>query len=424
MKGRDSTIACRALTEPREHPLGDPDSMNPIYLDNNATTRTDPRVVDAMLPYFNEIYGNASSSAHRFGWEASDAVERSRAQVAAAIGAEPRDILFTSGATESNNLAIKGVAHAYARRGKHLVTSTVEHAAVLDPMKRLAREGWSLTLVACDASGQVSPEVVEAALTDETALVSVIAANNEVGTLNDITSIGQVCHARGVIFHTDAAQSVGKIPTDVSQSSIDLLSLSAHKFYGPKGIGALYVRRREPRVRLLPLFDGGGQERGLRSGTLPVPLIVGMGVAAELAAGELETESARLTKLRQALYEGIIARVPQVRLNGHPADRLPGNLNLSFRGVDGQAIMMAMRQLAVSSGAACSSVDPEPSHVLLAMGLDEDIARSSLRFGLGRFTTLEEIDRAVDIVATTVDNLRSKSAAWLFSSDVPVDIRV
>jgi cysteine desulfurase len=384
----------------------------PIYLDNHATTRTDPQVVEAMLPYFTEHYGNAASVSHRYGWEAEEAVERAREQVARAIGAEAREIIFTSGATESNNLAIKGLAQAATRRGKHLVTVSSEHKAVLDPMKRLVRQGWEVTIVDCDEHGSVTTEAVAGVLTDQTVLVSVMAANNEVGTINPIGEIGRLCHERGVVFHTDAAQAVGKLPMDVRRDPVDLLSVSAHKFYGPKGIGALYVRRHDPQVRLQPLFDGGGHERGFRSGTLPVPLIVGLGTAVEMAVGRLPEESPRILELRERLHEGLAGRVPGIRLNGHPTDRLPGNLNLSFVDVDGEALMMAMRDVAVSSGSACSAADPEPSHVLLAMGLSEDLARSSLRFGLGRFTTLEEIEFAIESVAKAVERLRSQGVAW------------
>jgi cysteine desulfurase len=384
----------------------------PVYLDNHATTRTDPAVVEAMLPFFTEHYGNAASVSHRFGWDADEAVERAREQVAQAIGAEGREIVFTSGATESNNLAIKGLAHAASRRGKHLVTAASEHKAVLDPIKRMAREGWEVTIVDCDECGLVGAEAVADALTDRTVLVSVMAANNEVGTINPFAEIGRLCHERGVIFHTDAAQAVGKIPIDVQHDSIDLLSISAHKFYGPKGIGVLYVRRRDPQVRLQSLLDGGGHERGFRSGTIPVPLVVGMGAAVELACARMEEEARRLRTMRDRLHEAIAARVPGIRLNGHPTDRLPGNLNLSFADVDGEALMMAMRDVAVSSGSACSAADPEPSHVLRAMGLSEDLARSSLRFGLGRFTTEDEIAFAVEAVASAVERLRSQGVAW------------
>lgn len=384
----------------------------PVYLDNHATTRTDPRVVEAMLPYFTEHYGNAASVSHRFGWEAEEAAEKAREQIARAIGAEPREIVFTSGATESNNLAIKGLAQAARRKGEHLVTANAEHKAVLDPVRALARQGWSVTVVDCDEHGRVSAEAVEGALTDRTVLVSVMAANNEVGTLNPIGEISRLCHESGIVFHTDAAQAVGKVPVDVQGDGVDLLSLSAHKFYGPKGIGALYVRRRDPMVRLQPLLDGGGHERGMRSGTLAVPLIVGLGAAIELAMDELDDEARRQRELRDRLHAAIAARVPGIRLNGHPVDRLPGNLNLSFADVDGEALMMAMRDVAVSSGSACSAADPEPSHVLRAMGLDEDLARSSLRFGLGRFTTEEEVDFAAESVGSAVEKLRGQGVAW------------
>ncbi|WP_422924413.1 IscS subfamily cysteine desulfurase [Singulisphaera sp. PoT] len=384
----------------------------PVYLDNHATTRVDPRVVEAMLPYFTTIYGNAASISHKFGWDASEAVDRGREQVAAVIGAEPREIIVTSGATESNNLALKGPLSYLKRKGNHLVTAATEHKAVLDPLKRLAREGWDLSIVNSDPHGLVSVEAIEAALTEQTVLVSVMAANNEVGTLNPIREIGKLCHDRGILFHTDATQAFGKIPLNVIDDHIDLLSLSAHKFYGPKGVGALYVRRRDPQVRLSPLFDGGGHERGFRSGTIAVPLVVGMGYAAELAESERVEESARLLALRERLYTGISEKVPAIQLNGHPSLRLPANLNLSFAYVDGEALMMAMRDVAVSSGSACTAADPEPSHVLIAMGIDEDMARASLRFGLGRFTTIEEIDFTIEVVSKAVAKLRPLSAAW------------
>ncbi len=384
----------------------------PIYLDNHATTRTDPRVVEAMLPYFTEVYGNAASVSHRFGWEAAAAVDQAREQVARAIGAEAREIVFTSGATESNNLAIKGAAQAAAKRGNHIVTVSTEHRAVLDPVRRMAREGWEITVLDADEHGRVSAESIAGALTDRTVLVSVMAANNEVGTLNPIAEIGRLCHDRGVLFHTDAAQAVGKIPIDVHRDGVDLLSLSAHKFYGPKGIGALYVRRRDPQVRLQPMLDGGGHERGYRSGTLAVPLIVAMGAAVELAVGSMDEELSRIRTLRDRLHEAIASRLPGIRLNGHPTDRLAGNLNLSFSDVDGEALMMAMRDVAVSSGSACSAADPEPSHVLRAIGLDDDLARSSLRFGLGRFTTEDEVELAAEAVAAAVERLRGQAVAW------------
>ena len=312
--------------------------QKPVYLDHHATTRTDPRVLEAMLPYFTEKFGNAASTSHRFGWEAAEAVDHAREQIAAALGANAREIIFTSGATESNNLAIKGVALAAQRRGKHLVTAASEHKAVLDPIKRLAREGWDVTIVPCDQHGLVHPEAVKRAITDRTVLVSVMAANNEVGTINPIEELGRLCHERGVIFHTDAAQAAGKVPLTVESGAIDLLSVSGHKVYAPKGIGILYVRRSDPPIRLAPSLDGGGHERGLRSGTLPVPLIVGLGLALEIAMREQAEEAARLIVLRDRLLEGIRGRLSDIRLNGHPVDRLPGNLNLSFDGVEGEAV--------------------------------------------------------------------------------------
>lgn len=379
----------------------------PIYLDNHATTRVDPRILEAMLPYFTTYYGNAASISHRFGWDAAEAVDRARQQVAEALGAEAREIIVTSGATESNNLAIKGVLPTLRRKGDHLVTAATEHPSVLDPMKRLAREGWELTVVAPEPTGRVSPEAIAAALTERTVLVSVMAANNEVGTINPIAAIGRLCRDRGIVFHTDATQAVGKVPIDVDDASIDLLSLSAHKLYGPKGVGALYVRRRDPAVRLTALFDGGGHERGFRSGTLAVPLVVALGEAVRLAEAERVEESARVLALRDRLHAAITARVDGVRLNGHPTERLPGNLNLSFARVDGEALMMSLRGVAVSSGSACSSAHPEPSHVLRALGVDEALARASLRFGLGRFTTADEVNRAALLVAEAVDRLRT-----------------
>lgn len=384
----------------------------PVYLDNHSTTRIDPRVVEAMLPYFTEIYGNAASISHRFGWDASEAVENARARVAESIGADPKEIVFTSGATESNNLALKGALPALKRRGDHLIAAASEHKSVLDVMKRLGREGWNVTFVPCDETGLVTAETVESALTASTVLVSVMTANNEVGTLNPVAEIGRLCHDRKIVLHTDATQAVGKVDLDVQADGIDLLSLSGHKIYGPKGVGALYVRRRDPQVRLQPLIDGGGHERGLRSGTLPVPLIVGLGKAVDLMFLEKPTEPRRIKSLRDRLQAGIMSRVADVHLNGHPTRRLDGNLNLGFACVDGESLMTAMRDIAVSSGAACTSVDPEPSHVLRAMGRDDETARASLRFGVGRFNTEDEIDYAIDVVAEAVARLRKHSAAW------------
>ncbi|QDV36860.1 cysteine desulfurase family protein [Tautonia plasticadhaerens] len=381
-----------------------------IYLDNHATTRVDPRVVEAMLPYFTERYGNASSASHAFGWEAGDAVDRAREQVAGLIGAEPPEIVFTSGATEANNLAIKGTARAHRGQGGHLVCSAVEHRAVLDPMRRLAREeGWSLSVVPCDPDGRISPEAVAEAITDRTALVSVMAANNEVGTINPIREIGRLCRERGVTFHTDASQAVGKIPVDLEEVGADLLSLTAHKFHGPKGIGALFVRRRGARARLVSLVDGGGHERGLRSGTLPVPLIVALGRAAELAAEEGPSDAIRMARLRDRLEDSIrnLLEDQGIRRHGREADRLPNNLSLGFEGVEGEALLMAIRGVAASPGAACSSAEPGPSHVLRAMGVGERLAGATLRFGLGRFTTEGEVDRAGRLIAEAVRRLRA-----------------
>ena len=386
----------------------------PIYLDNHATTRTDPRVLAKMIPYFSEIYGNSSSVSHRFGWDAEAAVNAAREQVAALIGAEPREIVFTSGATEANNLAIKGVLPFLKKKGNHIVSASIEHRAVLDPLKRLARdEGYEVTVLTPDSTGKISSESVAQVLTDQTVLVSVMAANNEVGTINPIHDIGRLCLDRGIVFHSDATQAVGKLPLNVVESGIGLLSLTAHKFYGPKGIGALYVRRHMQPVRLQPLFDGGGHERGFRSGTLAVPLIVGLGQACQIAGAEMAQESARILGLRERLHLGLMERVPEIFLNGHPTERLPGNLNLSFAYVEGEALMMAMREVAVSSGSACTSANPEPSHVLRGMGVEEDMARASLRFGIGRFNTEEEIDHAVNAVANAVARLRVYSTAWM-----------
>lgn len=381
----------------------------PIYLDNNATTRADPHVLEAMRPFFTEDYGNAASRHHVFGRRAEEAVEEARAQVAELIAADPREIIFTSGATESDNLALKGVAHMYRTAGDHLVTVATEHKAVLDPCKRLEREGFRVTFLPVDRYGRVSAEQVAAALTGQTILVSVMAANNEIGTLQPVAAIGRLCKERGVLFHCDAAQAGGKLPMDVNAWGVDLLSLSAHKMHGPKGVGALYVRRRDPRVRLDPLIDGGGHERGMRSGTLPVPLIVGFGRACVLCRDEMAAEAERLAGLRERLRRGIMDRLDDVFLNGHPTERLPGNLNLSFAYVEGEALLMALKNVAVSSGSACTSANPEPSYVLKALGVGDDLAHGSIRFGLGRFTTAEEIDFVIDEVVRTVNHLRSLS---------------
>jgi cysteine desulfurase len=385
---------------------------SPIYMDNNATTRVDPRVIAAMLPFFGEDYGNAASRHHVFGRTAEAAVEAAREQVARLIGASPREIVFTSGATESDNLALKGAAAMHRPRGDHIVTCVTEHHAVLDAARRLERDGFRVTYLPVDRDGLVSPDLVEQAITDKTILVSMMAANNEVGTLHSVAEVGRVCKRRGVLFHTDAAQAAGKISLDVEAMGIDLMSLSAHKMYGPKGVGALYVRRRSPTVRLEPMLDGGGHERGLRPGTLNVPGIVGFGLACELCGREMAAESDRLVALRERLRCGIMEGVDGVTLNGHPTQRLPGNLNLSFAWVNGEALLMGLRGVAVSSGAACTSASVEPSYVLRALGVEDDLAHASLRFGLGRFTTAEEVEAVIAEVRRVVVHLRELSPTY------------
>lgn len=386
--------------------------LNPmIYLDNNSTTRVDPRVVAAMIPYFETYYGNAASTSHSMGWEAAGAVENSVDSMARCIGAEPRELVITSGATESINLAIKGVAPYLEKRGRHLISSLAEHKAGIDPIKRLVKQGWSVTWLKPDSTGMIAPEQVAEALTDQTSLVSIIQANNETGTISPIRDIAEVCHQKGITLHTDATQAIGKIPVDVDDLGVDLMSFSAHKFYGPKGIGGLYVRRRDRPVRLVPLIEGGGHQRGLRSGTLPVPLIVGMATAMEIAISHISTETVRLLALRDLLESLIMAELEGVTLNGHRVERISNTLNLSFSGVSGEALMLTMKEIAVSSGSACSAADPEPSHVLKAIGLTDDAARSSLRFSLGRFNTEDEIRTAARCVIESVTGLLSLNSA-------------
>jgi cysteine desulfurase len=387
----------------------------PIYLDNNATTRTDPRVLEAMLPYFCEHYGNAASRTHAFGWKDDEAVDQARQEVATLIGADAKEIVFTSGATESDNLALKGVAQMYRSQGNHIITCRTEHNAVLDPCRRLEREGFQVTYLPVDGFGQVTAAEVAQAITDKTILVSIMAANNEIGTLQPIEEIGRLCKERRILLHTDATQAGGKIPIDVENCGIDLLSLSAHKMYGPKGVGALYVRRRNPHVRLEPLFDGGGHERGMRSGTLPVPNIVGFGAACRLSVNELPMEAQRLRELRERLRAGLQSEIEDCTLNGHPEQRLPGNLNLSFADVKGEALLMALKNIAVSSGSACTSASVEPSYVLRALGISDELAHGSLRFGIGRFNTVEEIDFTITEVTQQVQRLRSISPFDTFS---------
>lgn len=381
-----------------------------IYLDNQATTPTDPRVVEAMLPFFTERFGNPASTAHAFGWDAEEAVERAREQLASLIGASPREVIFTSGATESNNLAIKGAARFHRERRPKVVTLATEHKCVLESARDLAREGHSVTILPVQPDGLVDLDLLAATVDEETSIVSVMSVNNEIGVIQDVKAIAAICRAQGAYFHCDAAQAVGKIPLDVADLGIDLMSLSGHKFYGPKGIGALYVRRR-PRVRLEPLMSGGGQERGLRSGTLPTPLCVGLGAAAEIAGAEMAAESERISALKARLLAGIKGRLAGVALNGHAEQRLAGNLNLAFEGVDAEALMRALPRLAVSSGSACTSAAVEPSYVLQALGLPDDRARASIRLAIGRFNTETEIDRAVEELATQVERLRREGSA-------------
>lgn len=392
----------------------------PIYMDNHATTRVDPRVVESMLPYFTEEYGNAASVSHSFGSKAKDAVAAAREAIAAAIGARSREIVFTSGATESNNLAILGVAERASQRGRHLLSVCTEHPSVLDPLARLGRRGFEVTLLPVvqtpqTSAGQVVLEQLAEALRPDTILVSVMLANNEIGSIQPIADIVRVCGERGVLVHCDASQAVGKIPIDVERLGVDLMSFSAHKVYGPKGIGALYVRRRTPPIRLEPLVYGGRHEFGLRSGTLNVPGIVGFGRALELAVEEMPDEPARLRALRSRLFQGLSAAIPRIGLNGPALDppnlRLPGNLNMSFAGVDGETILVNLPDVCLSSGSACTSASPEPSHVLRALGIGDELARSSLRFGLGRFNTTEEVDAVVSRLGEVICRLRAMTGA-------------
>jgi len=384
---------------------------HPIYLDYQATTPCDPRVVEAMLPYFTEKFGNPHSRNHAYGWEAEAAVEKAREQVAAIIGADPKEVIFTSGATESNNLALKGVAHFYREKKDHIITVVTEHKCVLDSCRHLEQEGFKVTYLPVKQNGLIDLDELRAAITDRTVLVSVMAVNNEIGVIQPLAEIGKLCREKGVFFHTDAAQAVGKMPLDVNAMNIDLMSISGHKLYGPKGIGALYVRRR-PRVRLTALITGGGQERGMRSGTLATPLCVGLGEACAIAQAEMGAETERLRMLRDRMLKGITDRLPEVYLNGDLEQRVPGNLNISFAFVEGEGLMMGIKDLAVSSGSACTSASLEPSYVLRALGVDIEMAHTSLRLGLGRFTTEAEIDYAVDHIVEAVSRLREMSPLW------------
>ena len=384
----------------------------PIYMDNHATTRTDPRVLEAMLPYFGEIYGNAASRNHEFGWIAEQAVDAGREQVAKLIGATAKEIVITSGATECNNLAIKGVAEMYREKGNHIITEVTEHKCVLDTCKRLEKHGFRVTYLPVKTDGLIDLNQLSDAMTDDTILVSIMAANNEIGILQPIREIGKLCHEKGVLFHSDAAQAAGKVPFNVIEDNVDLASISAHKIYGPKGVGALYVRRRNPRVQLVAQMDGGGHERGMRSGTLNVPGIVGLGKACELAREEMGEESKRLLGLRESLREQITSNLDEVYINGSMEHRLPGSLNISFAYVEGESLLMGINDIAVSSGSACTSATLEPSYVLKALGAGDDLAHSSIRFGLGRFNTQSEVDYVATKITEVVKRLRELSPLY------------
>jgi cysteine desulfurase len=384
----------------------------PIYMDNHATTPVDPRVVDAMLPYFTEKFGNAASRNHSFGWAGEEAVENARAQVASLIGATPKEIIFTSGATESDNLMIKGVAEMYREKGNHIITQAIEHKAVLDTCKRLEKYGYEVTYLPVQRDGRVNPEDVRKAITPKTILITIMYANNEIGIINPMTEIGKIAKEHGIIFAVDGVQAVGKIPVDVQKDNIDLLAISAHKIYGPKGVGALYVRRRNPRVQLSAIIDGGGHERGMRSGTLNVTGIIGLGKACELAQQEMPEESKRLRGLRDRLRAGLEAKLDEVYINGSIEHRLPNNLNMSFAYVEGESLLMGINDVAVSSGSACTSATLEPSYVLKALGVGEDLAHTSIRFGLGRFNTEEEVDYVTDKMVQVVTKLRELSPLY------------
>ncbi len=384
----------------------------PIYMDNHATTPMDPRVLEAMLPYFTDKFGNAASRNHSFGWAGEEAVENARQQVAALINATAKEIIFTSGATESDNLMLKGVAEMYREKGNHIITQAIEHKAVLDTCKNLEKHGFEVTYLPVQKDGRVDPEDVRKVIKPTTILISIMYSNNEIGVINPIAEIGKIAKERGVIFAVDGVQAVGKIPVDVQKDNIDLLAISAHKLYGPKGVGALYVRRRNPRVQLSAIIDGGGHERGMRSGTLNVPGIVGLGKACELCQQEMATESERLRGLRDRLKAGLEAKLDEVFVNGSLEHRLPNNLNMSFAYVEGESLLMGINDVAVSSGSACTSATLEPSYVLKALGVGEDLAHTSIRFGLGRFTTPEEVDYVTDKMVQVVTKLRELSPLY------------
>ena len=384
----------------------------PVYMDNHATTPMDPRVLEAMLPYFMEKFGNAASRNHPFGWTAEEAVEQAREQVAKLVGATAKEIIFTSGATESDNLAIKGVAEMYREKGNHIITAVTEHKAVLDTCKRLEKYGYRVTYMPVQKDGLVDLEELKRAIDDKTILVTIMAANNEIGVLQPWAEIGKICRERGVLFHTDGVQAVGKVPIDVNKDHIDLMSITAHKIYGPKGVGALYVRRKNPRVQISAIIDGGGHERGMRSGTLNVPGIVGLGKACAIAKDEMAKEGAHLAALRDRLRDRIMGRLDEVYINGSMEHRLPGNLNISFAYVEGESLLMGINDVAVSSGSACTSATLEPSYVLKALGTGDDLAHSSIRFGIGRFNTEAEVDYVADRVCETVERLRELSPLY------------
>lgn len=393
----------------------------PIYLDYQATTPMDPRVLEAMMPYFTHKFGNPHSRSHSYGWEAEEGVEKARGQLAKLIGADEKEVIFTSGATESNNLAIRGVAEFYKDRKNHIVTTVTEHKCVLDTCRHLEQSGFEVTYLPVQKNGLVDLEELRASITDKTVVVSIMAVNNEIGVIQPLAEIGKICREKKVFFHTDAAQAAGKIPLDVEAMNIDMLSISGHKIYGPKGIGALYVRRK-PRVRLVPLIVGGGQERGFRSGTLPTPLCVGLGEAAEICMKEMDGEAKRLKKLQERMLKGLHAKLPEIYVNGDLEHRIPGNLNISFAHVEGESLMMGIKGLSVSSGSACTSASLEPSYVLRALGVEEEMAHTSLRIGLGRFTTEQEVDTAVADLVHHVTKLREMSPLWEMSQE-GVDIK-
>lgn len=384
----------------------------PIFLDNHSTTPVDPRVVQEMIPYFTVHFGNAASRNHAYGWEAEAAVEKAREQVAQLIGANPKEIIFTSGATEADNLAIMGVMEMYKEKGNHIITTPIEHKAVLDTCKYLEQKGCEVTYLNVDQYGMINLEELKAAIKPNTVLISIMFANNEIGTIQPVAEIGKIAKEKGVLFHSDAVQAIGKVPVNVESMGIDLMSITAHKMYGPKGVGALYIRRKNPRVRIAEQMHGGGHERGMRSGTLNVPSIVGFGKAAELARTEMTEESKRLAVLRDKMHREITKAIPEVYLNGHPTQRLPHNLNLSFAYIEGESMIMGMKELAVSSGSACTSASLEPSYVLKAIGVGEELAHTSIRFGLGRYTTEEEVDFAIKKVIETATKLRELSPLW------------